>query len=47
MRAVGFIGASHNAPDQAERLIAAGAETVCADMNDFATLLVQRGWLRS
>lgn len=47
IRAVGFIGASHNAPGQAERLIAAGAEIVCEDMDDFATLLAQRGWLRS
>jgi HAD superfamily hydrolase (TIGR01509 family) len=46
IRAVGFIGASHNPPGQAERLIAAGAEHVCRDMDTFADLLAQRGWLR-
>ena len=46
MRAVGFTGASHNAPGQAETLIAAGAETVCADIGAFETLLARRGWLR-
>ncbi len=46
MRAIGFTGNSHTAPGQAERLIAAGAESVCADMSTFETLLAQRGWLR-
>jgi HAD superfamily hydrolase (TIGR01509 family) len=39
MRAVGFVGASHNAPGQADTLIAAGAERVCATMDEFGALL--------
>lgn len=43
MRAVGFTGASHNAPGQAERLIAAGAKIVCKDMAEFTALLAREG----
>jgi HAD superfamily hydrolase (TIGR01509 family) len=43
MRAIGFTGASHNAPGQAERLIAAGAERVCNSMIEFAGLLTKEG----
>jgi HAD superfamily hydrolase (TIGR01509 family) len=46
MRAVGFVGASHNVPGQAETLIAAGAEQVFNDIEAFAALLAARGWLR-
>ena len=46
MHAIGYVGASHNTPDQAERLIAAGAEAVCNDIGAFAALLETRGWLR-
>lgn len=43
MRTVGFIGASHNGPDQEAKLIAAGAETVCRDLAGFADLLAREG----
>jgi len=39
MRAIGFVGASHNAPGQADMLIAAGAERVCTTMHEFGALL--------
>ena len=45
MRAIGFVGASHNSAGQAERLLAAGAETVCPDMAAFAQLLARSAWL--
>jgi HAD superfamily hydrolase (TIGR01509 family) len=45
MRAVGFTGASHNAPGQAERLIAAGAEHVCRNISEFADILAAGGAL--
>jgi len=43
MRAIGFVGASHNAPGQAEKLIEAGAERVCNSMLEFAGLLAKDG----
>jgi HAD superfamily hydrolase (TIGR01509 family) len=46
MPAIGFVGASHNAPDQAERLIAAGAQSVCRSMGEVARLLARDGALK-
>lgn len=46
MRVIGFVGASHNDGDQAAKLTAAGAETVCADMNAFADILGRAGFLK-
>ena len=46
MRAIGFIGASHNAPGQADKLIAAGAERVCESIIEFSELLGAERLLR-
>lgn len=46
MRVIGFVGASHNGPDQEAKLISAGAEAVCADMMAFADLLGRAGFLK-
>jgi beta-phosphoglucomutase-like phosphatase (HAD superfamily) len=39
MRVIGFTGGSHCRPDHAERLRAAGAETMCGDLRALPGLL--------
>jgi HAD superfamily hydrolase (TIGR01509 family) len=46
MRVIGFCGGGHCRPGHNERLIAVGAETVCADMNEVARHLGIHGYLK-
>ncbi|MGH6771240.1 MAG: HAD family hydrolase [Xanthobacteraceae bacterium] len=45
MPAIGFVGGSHSGSDLGEQLIAAGAQTILADMRQLkATVVALRGW---
>lgn len=45
MRAIGFVGGSHSSADLGQQLVAAGAQTIIADMRQLkSTVTALRGW---